>query len=60
MGPIKDREEWAEAIYLSVNHTQVSITTETPKPFPLESRVKAQIAAVKTLLDATQIEVPRA
>jgi protein MpaA len=58
LGPIKDRLEWAEAIYLNVYHTQVSITTETPKPFPLENRVKAQIAAVKTLLDATQIEVP--
>jgi protein MpaA len=51
-GPIEDRPEWPEAIYLSVNHTKVSYTTETPKPFPLELRIKAQIAAVETLLGA--------
>ena len=38
-GPIEDRPEWPEAIYLSVHHTRVSYTTETPKPFPLEQRV---------------------
>lgn len=51
-GNIEDRPEWPEAIYLSVNHTTVSYTTETPKPFPLEQRIEAQIAAVKTLMDA--------
>ena len=51
-GPIEDRPEWPEAIYLSVHHTQVSYTTETPLPFPLETRVRAQIAAVETLLEA--------
>jgi murein peptide amidase A len=51
-GPIEERPEWPEAIYLSVNHTQVSYTTETPKPFPIEQRVAAQIAAVETLLAA--------
>jgi hypothetical protein len=56
-GPIEDRPDWPEAIYLSVNHTKVSYTTETPKPFPLEQRVAAQIAAVKTLLGAVQIKV---
>jgi protein MpaA len=50
LGPIEDRPDWPEAIYLSVNHTRVSYTTETPKPFPLEQRVQAQIAAVQTLL----------
>ncbi len=52
LGPIEDRPEWPEAIYLSLNHTKVSYTTETPKPFPLELRVAAQIAAVSTLLGA--------
>ena len=52
MGPIEDRPEWPEAIYLTQNHTQVSYTTETPKPFPLEQRVQAQIAAVGALMDA--------
>ncbi len=51
-GPIEDRPDWPEAIYLSVHHTQVSYTTETPKPFPIEQRVQAQIAAVQTLLGA--------
>jgi hypothetical protein len=51
-GPIEDRPEWPEAIYLSIHHTDVSYTTETPKPFPLEARVQAQIAAVETLLGA--------
>jgi hypothetical protein len=30
----------------------VSYTTETPKPFPIEARVKAQIAAVETVMSA--------
>jgi len=51
-GPIEDRPEWPEAIYLSVHHTKVSYTTETPMLLPLEQRVKAQIAAVTTLLKA--------
>jgi len=51
-GPIEERPDWPEAIYLSVHHTKVSYTTETPKPFPLEQRVQAQIAAVRTLLGA--------
>jgi len=51
-GAIEERPEWPEAIYLSVNHTKVSYTTETPMLLPLEQRVKAQIAAVETLLKA--------
>ena len=37
-GPIELRPDWPEAIYLTVHHTSVSYTTETPKPFPLEKR----------------------
>ena len=51
-GPIEERPEWPEAICLSIHHTKASYTTETPMPFPLEQRVKAQIAAVTTLLGA--------
>ncbi len=58
-GPIEDRPDWPEAIYLSVNHTQVAYTTETPKPFPLGQRVQAQIAAVKTLLDMLKFTLPK-
>jgi hypothetical protein len=51
-GPFENRPDWPEAIYLSILHTQVSYTTEAPGPFPLDARVQAQIAAVKTLLGA--------
>ena len=51
-GPIEDRPEWPEAIYLMLRHTRVAYTTETPKPFPLPARIAAQIAAVETLLNA--------
>ena len=56
-GNIEDRPDWPEAIYLSVNHTKVSYTTETPKPFPLENRIEAQIAAVKTLMKSISSSV---
>ena len=49
-GQIEDRERWPEAIYLSVNHTNVSYTTETPMPFPIHERIAAQVAAVECLL----------
>jgi|SRR5260221_8718343 len=58
-GPIENRPDWPEAIYLSVHHTHVSYTTETPIPFPMEQRVQAQIAAVRTLLETMQIKVRR-
>jgi protein MpaA len=51
-GPIEERPEWPEAIYLMQHHTRVAYTTETPKPFPLPARVAAQIAAVEVLRDA--------
>ncbi len=52
LGRLEDRPEWAEAAYLTVYHTEVSYTVETPKPFPIESRVKAHIVAVETLMNA--------
>ena len=58
-GRIEDRPEWPEAIYLMLHHTLVTYTTETPKPFPLEARVAAQIAAVETLMDAVRKEARR-
>jgi predicted deacylase len=51
-GRIEDRPDWPEAIYLSLHHTRVAITTESPMPFPLEARIAAQIAAVRTLMEA--------
>jgi protein MpaA len=52
MGPIEDRPEWPEAIYLSINHTKVSYTTETPMLQPLPARVAAQVAAVRAVVGA--------
>lgn len=52
MGPIENRPEWPEAIYLSIHHTRVCYTTETPMLQPLEKRIAAQIAAVRTVLEA--------
>jgi predicted deacylase len=51
-GAIEARPDWPEAIYLTLNHTRVSITTESPMPFPLEQRMAAQIAAVEVLMEA--------
>ena len=48
-----DRPEWAGATYLTVNHTEVSYTIETPKPFP----IKAHIAAVETLMNALRDKI---
>ncbi|MCE0523732.1 MAG: M14 family metallocarboxypeptidase [Methylacidiphilales bacterium] len=58
LGSIEERTDWPEAIYLSVHHTRVAYTTETPKPFPLEQRVQAQIAAVETLMHALHLKTP--
>jgi hypothetical protein len=52
MGPIENRPEWPEAIYLSLHHTQVCYTTETPMLQPLEHRIAAQVAAVRTVIEA--------
>jgi murein peptide amidase A len=56
LGRIEDLPEWPEAIYLAVHHTDVVYTIETPKPFPIEARVKAHITAVETLMNALKIK----
>ena len=50
-GPIENRPDWPEAIYLSVNHTNVSYTTETPMLQSLANRVAAQVAAGRALIE---------
>ena len=52
LGRLEDRPAWAEAAYLTVYHTEVNYTIETPKPFPIKARVNAHIAAVETLMGA--------
>lgn len=49
--PVADpalRELWPESIYLRAHHTQLSYTIESPSAFPLEQRVAAHVAALKT------------
>jgi hypothetical protein len=51
--------EWPEQLFLRGHHTALSYTFETPSALPLESRVLAQIIAVKTavnLLLAPRVE----
>jgi len=52
LGRLEDRPAWAEATYLTIYHTEVSYTIETPKPFPVKARVNAHIALVETLMSA--------
>ena len=52
LGRLEDRPAWAEAAYLTIYHTEVNYTIETPKPFPIKARVDAHIAAVETLTSA--------
>ena len=42
------RELWAEAVYLWVNHAKICYTIESPSALPMEQRVAAQCAAVQT------------
>ena len=56
LGRLEERPEWSEATYLTVYHTEVSYTIETPKPFPIKARVNAHIAAVETLMNALKRE----
>jgi len=47
----EEREKWPEAIYLQVNHTRLSYTTETPSSFPLKTRVAAHRSALFAAID---------
>lgn len=47
----KTRPLWPEAFYLIQHKTRQSYTTEAPSDFPLPTRVAAEVAAVRTVLD---------
>ena len=47
-----DRPQWPEALYLITNKTRLSYTLETPSSLPLETRVTAQVKAVRAVLDS--------
>ena len=45
-----DRPQWAEAVYLIVNKTRLSLTLEAPSDYPLSFRVEAHVRAVRSAL----------
>lgn len=47
----RSRPDWPEAFYLITHKTRQSYTVEAPSDFPLEIRVNALVAAVRTVLD---------
>lgn len=48
--PPEDRPLWAEALYLIMNKTRLSLTLETPSDYPLALRVEAHVRAVRAAL----------
>lgn len=46
------RPEWPEAFYLFTHKTRLSYTLEAPSDFPIETRVEALVAAVRTVLES--------
>jgi len=47
----ENRDQWPESLFLLTHKTRQTYTFESPSDFPLETRVKAQITAVRTVLD---------
>jgi hypothetical protein len=47
----EDRPQWPEAIFLVTHKTRQSYTLESPSDFPLTTRVNAQMAAVRAILE---------
>ena len=53
--PNKDpfaRPEWPEALFLITNKTRLSYTLESPSSLPIQTRVAAQVKAVRAVLDS--------
>ena len=50
----KDRPQWAEALYLSVNKTSLGYTIETPSDFPLALRVETHVRAARRAFELFQ------
>jgi Succinylglutamate desuccinylase / Aspartoacylase family len=47
----RDRPQWPESFYLLTHKTKLSYTLEAPSDFPLESRVAALVAGVRSALE---------
>jgi protein MpaA len=48
----RSRPQWPEAFYLFTHKTRLSYTMETPSDFQLVTRVAAEVAAVRAVLDS--------
>ena len=48
-----EREKWPEALYLQVHHTRLSYTIESPSALPIETRVKALGAVIRSAVGLT-------
>jgi murein peptide amidase A len=46
----EDRPQWAEAVYLIVKKTKLSLTLEAPSDFPLSFRAEVHVRAVRAAL----------
>lgn len=56
-----DRPQWPESLFLITNKTRLSYTLESPSSLPIQTRVAAQIKAVRAVLDSiTETPVLRA
>jgi murein peptide amidase A len=49
----RTRPQWPEAFFLITHKTRLSYTVEAPSDYPLDTRVEALTAAVKTALELT-------
>jgi hypothetical protein len=47
---VRHRRQWPEAIYYGIQHTNHSMTFETPTHFPIDQRVRAQTEAARAAL----------
>jgi hypothetical protein len=50
----RSRPQWPEAFYLLTHKTRLSYTIEAPSDFELPTRVAAEIAAVRAVLDSLE------
>lgn len=52
----RSRPQWPEAFYLLTHKTRLSYTVEAPSDFQLITRVAAEVAALRAVLDLTGIQ----
>lgn len=50
----RSRPQWPEAFYLFTNKTRLSYTMEAPSDFQLVTRVAAEVASVRAVLDSIE------